>query len=231
MRSLTPWHFGAALLCIGWLPLVGQIRQVAPEATAYIDLSSTSRLRLLVLSKWQDGAQVQEQIGSSFDIYFDPIVKLRRIFIFDRDEAKSRAFTISPGYRYLSAGNNPPEHRLLCDVTFRLPLEGGTSLSNQNQIDFRLAGKTYSWLYRNLLQMDRPIEVRHLRFDPYISAEASYNSRYTKWSETALTAGINFPVSKLLRIEGYYQHKNQTGTGPTRKVDTLGLKLNFFLRH
>jgi Protein of unknown function (DUF2490) len=216
------------LLCR--LSAMAQVEQFVPEVNVFFPLNGDTRLRFISTSNREDGTKSQAQIGMSFDFYVKPIVKLRRVFSADLDDSKSRLLLISPGYRYLPASSSPEENRFLLDATGRLPLKIGLSVSDRNRVEFRFIAGVYSWRYRNLITIDRPVHMKHYVLGPYASAEVFYDSRYSKWSETALTAGSTFPVCRWLQLDVYYEHDNETGKVPNQQVNVFGAKANLFFR-
>jgi len=50
---------------------------------------------------------------------------------------------------------------------------------------------------RNRLSVERAVFIHSYAFTPYLRAEAYYDSHYSKWSATLLTAGVSFPIKFL----------------------------------
>ena len=63
------------------------------------------------------------------------------------------------------------------------------------------------------------------------SVECYYNSRYDKWSTTAIYAGAIFPLGSKVELNPYYEHQNSTGMAPNQQINALGLILNLFFRN
>jgi hypothetical protein len=60
--------------------------------------------------------------------------------------------------------------------------------------------------------------------------EVYYDSRYDKFSRTALTAGSTFPAARHLELEGYIEHQNDTGGSPNRTLNVVGAVVNLYSR-
>jgi hypothetical protein len=60
------------------------------------------------------------------------------------------------------------------------------------------------------------------------SAEFFYQSKFGKWSDTAVYAGCLFPIGKHAEFNPYYEHQNNTGGRTNQQLNQLGLMLNLY---
>jgi hypothetical protein len=160
--------------------------------------------------------------------FFKPLVKLKRITAFELDQSKSRPLKFRLFYRYQPAVEGPSEHRVGVEGTGRFPLVSGVLLSDRNRADLRHIDGVFSWRYCNRLTAERTVAIHGYHFMPYLRAEAFHDSRFAKWSRTALAAGSTFPVGKHLELESYYEHHNDTANSPNRQVDGVGYVLSMY---
>jgi len=101
-------------------------------------------------------------------------------------------------------------------------------LSDRNRADLDWLSGTFSWQYRNRVQFERTVRISSYHLSPYASAEFFYQSRYEKWSDTAIYAGCLFPIGRHVEFNPYYEHQNQTGRSPNQQLNQLGLMLNLY---
>ena len=134
------------------------------------------------------------------------------------------------GYRFIHPiiGNGSTEHRGVLEATARFPLVIGMLVSDRSRIDFRSVGGEYSWRYRNRLTVEGNVSVGRVAVNPYVRAEVYYDSRYNKWSRTALTAGLAFPITKHLELESYFEHQNNTEGSSNQELHAVGAVLNLY---
>ena len=134
------------------------------------------------------------------------------------------------GYRYINSfsSDSPDEHRGVLEATARYPLAIGLLLSDRSRIDLRSIGGENSWRYRNRLTVEKEFAIGRVRFGPYARGEVYYDSRYAKWSRTALIAGSTFPITRHFELEGYYEHQNDSGGSSNREVNAVGLVFNLY---
>jgi hypothetical protein len=136
------------------------------------------------------------------------------VVTFDLDDSKSRPLVFYIGYRYLPTPGQPPINRMEPVVILNFPL-GATRilLSDQNRFDLNWQGGGFTWRYRNRFQLERTVRIRSYRPSPYASVELFYNSKYGKWSDTAIYAGRLFPsesISNSIRTTSTEQHWGQS---------------------
>lgn len=228
---MTRWFSvaGMALISTAFAsPLTAQSLQNWPEVDTYLRLSSNVRLSFYAAFTRENAAASSAEIGPNIDFFLKPLVKLKRITVFQLDQSKDRPLTLRLGYRYMPSTDGTIEHRGLAEATGRFPLVRGVLLSDRNRVDFRDLNGQFVWRYRNRLSAERTVAIRGYHFTPYLRAEAFYDGESTKWSRTALTVGSTFPIGKHIELECYYEHQNDTASSPNRQVDGLGYVLSLY---
>jgi len=224
-KTIGRWAF---LTCLTCLPAHSQDVQFLPEINAHLKLSSSFRTYLEAKDDRDAGATDQFTFGPSLQFYRKPLIKLKKVTMFDLDDAKSRFLVFEAGYRYITAPNAPTDNRLLTMVTLNFPMSAGMLLSDRNRADLDWKGGGFTWRYRNRLTLERTFSIHSYHLIPYVAAEPYYESRYSKWSTTALYAGCLFPVGKHVQLNTYYEHQNNTGKSPNMPVNQVGLALNLY---
>jgi Protein of unknown function (DUF2490) len=207
-----------------------QIFQTWPEVDTYIQLNSHVRVSFFAAATRENREGTSVELGPNIDFYLKPLLKLKRITIFQLDQSKDRPLMLRVGYRYIPSTNGPTEHRGILELTGRYPLVRGSLLSDRNRLDLRYIDDELAWRYRNRLTAERTFSIRSYHFTPYLRAEAYYDGNFHKWSRIAESVGCVFPFRKRYEIEPYYEHQNDTGTSPNRQVDALGLVLSLYFR-
>jgi hypothetical protein len=206
-----------------------QTAQVLPEINTQVKLSSDLRVDFQAKATREGGDPEQAEIGPSLDFYLKPLVRLKNVTEFDLDDAKARPLVFSIGYRYMPQANGVAEiNRIEPVVTFHFPLRAKFLLSDRNRGDLDWQNRSFSWRYRNRVEIERTLSVRSYHPAPNVGVEFFYDSRYEKWSDTATYAGCLFPIGKRLGFEPYYEHQNNTGKSPNSQLDQLGLRLGLY---
>jgi hypothetical protein len=224
-KTFCGWAFLACFVC---LPARAQETQFIPEADAYLKLNSVVRTYLQAKDDRDGGDSTQLAIGPSIQIYVKPLVKLKRVTVFDLDDSKSRALALEVGYRYIVAPGAPPENRVVLAATSNFPMKAGFFLSDRNRADLDWKSGSFTWRYRNKLTVERSFSIYSYHLIPYVAAEPFYESQYGKWSTTSLYGGSLFPVGKHVEFNTYYEHDNNTGKHPNRQLNSVGLALYLF---
>jgi hypothetical protein len=205
------------------------VKQFWPEVDVYVPIASDIRFDFQAKDTREGQQSIQLQIGPSVEFYLKPLVRLRDESTLPKDEARSRLLVISAGYRYLPA---PPrgqaENRIVLAATPTYPLGWKIALSDRNQMELRFIGGVFSWRYRNRIALQRPFQIHSYKFTPYARCEFYYSSQYSKWYDTAISAGTKLPVTKRIEFDTYYEHQNQTNRSPNKQIQSLGLVLNVF---
>jgi hypothetical protein len=222
----------AALLFVSFgIPAVAQTEQFWPELSTYVKLDDRMRFYFLATTVKESSDSTEGEVGPNLDFYFKSLRKRHRALnLFGLDESKSKLVMVRVGYRYIFplTGDAPSEHRGVLELTGRYDLPGGILASDRNRFDFRLIGGEYSWRYRNRLTVEREFAIGRFRFVPYARGEVYYDSRYDKFSRTALTAGSTFPVTRHLELEGYFEHQDDSGGSPNRTLNAVGAVVNLY---
>jgi len=206
-----------------------QSAQFLPEIDTYLEVNSDVRLWFEAKGTREGRTPVQSEIGPSIDLYIKSLPKLIDLAKLESDNSESRLLILSVGYRYLAAaGNAPGTNRIEPVTTLQGAIQGGFRVWDRNRFDLDWQNGGYTWRYRNRFQLERGFTFGHHRITPYASAEVYYQSRYQKWSETDLYAGLRLPLGKVVALNAYYDHENNTGKAPNQQVNALGLALNLY---
>jgi hypothetical protein len=204
-------------------PARAQDDQFLPEIDAYFRGSSEFRYYFQAKQTREGGDPTQAELGPSVEFYLKPWIHLRGAAGSDLDEAKKRALVFAVGYRYLPSPSAPTTNRLRLDLTSHVPLKAKILLTDRNRADLDWQNGGSNWRYRNKLTVERSFTIRSFAFRPYVAVEPFYESKYHKWSTTALYAGSIFPVGKHVEFDIYYEHQNNTGKSPNQTLNQLGL--------
>ena len=201
-----------------------QTDQLLPEIDLNYRLSSVVRATFQAKRTREGGKPTSAEIGPGIEFYLKPLVRLRKVNEFDPDDAKSRPLVFALGYRYLPSPNAPPVNRMEPTLTIHFPVTRFL-LTDKSRADLDWSQGNFSWRYRNRAQIEKRITIRRYHPAPYVSAEFFYQSKYEKWSETALYAGCLFPIGKRFEFDPYYEHQNNSGKRPNQQLNQLGLRL------
>jgi hypothetical protein len=206
-----------------------QTDQFLPEIDAFYEITSPVRIWFQTKETSEAGDPVTAEIGPSLDFYVKSPIRLRDVTAFDLDDSKSRALVISIGYRYLPTPGVPPTNRMEPLFTLNNPVPRiNFLLSDRNRADLDWKGGTFTWRYRNRVQLERTLKWGSYHLSPYASVELFYESQYEKWATTALSAGCLFPIGGHFELNPYYEHQNNTGKSPNQQLNQAGLMLNMY---
>ena len=219
---------GVLFIVLACLPVRAQNVQFLPEVDTYVKLNSIFQAYLEAKSDQDGGDPLQAGIGPSLQLYLKPLIKLKEVTAFDLDDAKKRMFVLETGYRYLVAPNTPTTNRMLNSATFNFPLRAGFHMSDRNRADLDWISGRFTWRYRNKLTVERTVAVHSYHLIPYGAVEPYYESKYSKWSTTALYAGCLLPVGQHVEFNPYYEHENNTGGHKNHPENAVGLALYLF---
>jgi hypothetical protein len=224
-KTIWRWAF---LACFACLPARAQDTQFLPEVDGYLKLNSVVRTYLQAKDDREGGDSTQFAIGPSIQFYLKPLIKLKRVTVFDLDDSKSRALVVEVGYRYIVAPNAPTENRMVLAVTSNFPMKANFLISDRNRADLDWKNGSFTWRYRNKLTVERTFSIHSYHLIPYVAAEPFYESQYSKISTTSLYAGCLLPVGKHVEFNPYYEHDNNTNKHPNKQVESVGLAGYFF---
>jgi hypothetical protein len=199
-----------------------------PEIDANFKLNSYMRFVFQAKDTREGGDPTQAEVGPSVEFYLKPLLRLKDVTVFDLDDAKSRPLVLAVGYRWVPSPGKPTINRMEPVLTFHIPMTARLLITDRNRADLDWSNGSFNWRYRNRLTVERRFTISNYHPAPYISAEAFYESQYTKWSSTNLYAGCLLPVGKHVEFDPYYEHENNTGKHPNQQVNAIGLILNLF---
>jgi hypothetical protein len=224
------WGIVALLCLLSCSPVRAQtsVTEILPEIDTYLKLNSKVRFVFQVKDTREGGDPTQVEIGPSVEFYFKPLLRLQHLTTFEIDPSKSRPLVLAVGYRYVPSPGKPTMNRLEPVVTSHLPMKGGILISDRNRADLDWSQGKFTWRYRNRLTVERRLALRSYHPAPYVSAEVFYESKYAKWSTTALYVGCLLPIGKHVQFDPYYEHENNTGKHPNQQVNAVGLMLNLY---
>jgi hypothetical protein len=228
IHRINSWLFVTALFVLSGSPVLAQSVNFVPETDFHLELNSYLRVYLQAKDDRDAGASDQFSIGPSVQFYLRPLLKLKKITVFDLDDSKARPLVLEVGYRRLLAPNTPSTNRMEPELTFHFPLVAGLLISDRNRADLDWKSGTFTWRYRNKLTLERTFAVNSYHFIPYIAAEPYYVEQYHKWSTTDLYAGCLLPVGKHFQFNPYYEHEKNTGTQKSEPKTYIGLVLSLF---
>jgi hypothetical protein len=203
-----------------------QVDELLPEIDVHYKVSPNVRVTFQAKETREGGNPTQAEIGPSVALYLKPLVRLKRVTVFDLNDEKSRALVLSIGYRYLPSPDSPSVNRVEPVATFNFPMRASFLLTDRNRADLDWKTGKFSWRYRNRLQIERRLAIRSYHPALYAAVELFYQSQYKKWSDTAIYAGCLFPLGKHLEFDPYYEHQNITGKKPNQQFNQLGLVLS-----
>jgi Protein of unknown function (DUF2490) len=227
-RCFTWWFSTALFLLLLGLRASAQIDEFLPEIDVHYKVSRGVRLTFQAKETREGSDPTQAEIGPSIAFYLKPLVRLRRVTVFDLNDEKSRPLVLSIGYRYLPSSASPSVNRVEPVATFHFPVKAGFLLTNRNRADLDWKTGKLLWRYRNRSQIERRFAIFSYHPAPYASVEFFYQSQYKKWSDTAIYAGCLFPLGKHLEFDPYYEHQNNTGKSPSQQLNQFGLVLSVY---
>jgi hypothetical protein len=216
------------LICIVCGLSHAQDTQFLPEIDSTFTVNSRVGLFLQAKDDREGGDPQQFTFGPSIQLYFKPLLRLKRVTMFDLNDVKKRMLVFESGYRAITTPNAPGTNRAIEAITFHLPIMLRILLTDRNRADLDWQAGTFTWRFRNKLTAERTVSTSSYHFIPYVAAEPFYESQYGKWSTTDLYAGCRFPVRKVVQFDLYYQHENNTGKSPNRQDTFFGATLNLF---
>jgi hypothetical protein len=199
-----------------------------PEVVLYRNLRSDLRLEFQAKDTRENGDPTEAEVGPSLDLFLKPLLRLKRITLYDLDRAKARELALSFGYRYVPTPGTPAVNRVILQAQPNLPIKGKLLLSDYSRGELNFSNGALSWRYRNRLTVERALTIHSYHPIPYASSEFYYDSNYRKWSSTELSSGALLPVGKHAQFDLYYEHENNTGKKPNQQVNAVGLVLNLY---
>jgi hypothetical protein len=212
--NVNKWRpAGTLVVLLMNLPASSQTLEFLPEINTHVELNHRVRLLFQAKQTRENGEPVQGEIGPSLDTYVGPKTDIKLLLL-------------SFGYRVLPSARAPLTHRVLMIAKPRISLAWKLELTDRNRGELNASEGDLTWRYRNRLELARQIAISTYHPTPYANVEVFYDSKFHKWSSTAVEVGCRFPVRRHAEIEAYYEHQNNTGKAPNEQVDALGLMLN-----
>jgi hypothetical protein len=203
-----------------------EINEIWPEIDFYKKLTQYTRLFFQAQSTRDDGDVQQVKLGTYMDFYFKPIASLRDKDEQETDASRTRPLLFRLGYNYIPSPNSATEQRVVMELSPRWPLFAGIVAIDRNGGDLRWIGGKFSTRYRNRLTLERIFKRDKHSITPYARIEETFDTRYGKWNNTAITAGAVYVLRKHWELEAYLQHQNDTSKHPNKQINALGLKLD-----
>jgi hypothetical protein len=226
----TTRRFLAALagLTVGGTIAQAQLPEVLPQADVYLRIKPSFQVYFQVEGEREDGNPVQMTLGPTAQFYLKPLLKLKKITSFDRDDAKKRPFVIETGYRNIIHPGEANENRWENVATFHLPLFASILLSDGNTVDRNWQGGVYTWKYSQKVTLERAFAIGHFHLIPGTEVSTDYQSQYSKFSSTSIEAKCNFPITKSIQLSADWEHQNNTGKKPNKQINNVGLGAHFY---
>lgn len=190
-----------------------QTVEFLPEINTHLRLKPRINLLFQAKQTRENGGPTQGEIGPSLDTYWGT-------------GSNKKLLLLSLGYRYLPSAYSPTTHRVLMIATPKLFQKAKFVISDRNRGELNFSRGDLTWRYRNRLQIEREVTIARYHPIPYANAEVYFDSKFQKWSSTAIQVGSKFPIRKHADIELYYEHQNNTGPTPNQQVSATGLVLN-----
>jgi hypothetical protein len=195
-------------------------QQFLPELDVYHRFADSWGFLFQAKNTKESGESTQAEFGPS--LTYD-VNRWRTV------NTKAPLVSTSIGYRYLPSPAQPPTNRLEPVVTFNFEARERFVMWDRNRGDLDWQQGTFQWRYRNRLNLGFKSHIRGYELTPYGAVEVFYESKYSKWSDTALYAGCLFPVGKHFVLDPYYEHQNATGNKKHNEVyDQVGLVLRMY---
>jgi Protein of unknown function (DUF2490) len=205
----SPWSFAQDVT-----------EQFLPEVDVYRRFDSAWGLKFQAKNTKESSESTQVEIGPS--LTYD-VNRWRTV------TNKLSIVSMSVGYRYLPSPNQPPTNRLEPVFTLNYEKNGRILLWDRNRGDLDWQEGGFTWRYRNRLNLGYKSYIHGYELTPYAAVEAFYESKYGKWSDTAIYAGCLFPMGKRFELDPYYEHQNSTGNKKHNEVyDQFGLVLRMY---
>jgi hypothetical protein len=138
--------------------------------------------------------------------------------------------TLAPTYLYVDQqpfpGRRIREHRLVLNVTGKVTL-GRVTFTDRNLFERRVRQHSTDFLvYRNRLQIDRPVQLGTFRFKPFLADELWYSTQPgTKgrqgWFRNRLSTGLGKQINDSFYAEVFYLYQ-QDGVSRPGNLHALG---------
>jgi hypothetical protein len=114
---------------------LAQETEALPELDFYWRLNANLRFRAQASDTREGGDPTQLTIGPYLELYLKPLVRLKRVTVFDLDAAKKRPLFVSVGDLYFTTPGSLATNRTVLTATSHFPLKLGSLLSDTNRLD------------------------------------------------------------------------------------------------
>jgi len=194
--------------------------QFLPEIDVFHRFDDSWGLLFQAKNTKESGESTQAEFGPS--LTYD-IKRWRTV------NSKAPLVSAAIGYRYLPSPEQPATNRLEPVVTFNFEVKKRLLMWDRNRGDLDWQEGAFTWRYRNRFNLGYKSYIRRYELTPYAAVEGFYESKYRKWSDTAVYAGCLFPIGKHYVLDPYYEHQNSTGNKKHNEVyNQLGLVLRLY---
>ena len=202
--------------------------QVWPEADFYYRFNDRYRVRFVAsLTKDREAKDLTDGTFEwDIDVGLMPILRPR--LYEDPNTETGRFLFFRAGYAYLPAFSGENEHRGIAEITARLPLPAKVLLSDRSRGEVRSLGGDISTRYRNQIKVERDFAVSKFKLTTFGYAEFFYDTRFSAWSRTEYSGGIDIPVRKRWVFEANYLRQNNKQPQKSN-VNAVGLVIQWYL--
>jgi len=211
----------------------GQQSQTGGEFWPAVDahVQFADNLRLLGFTELKRGAELTNQqvdVGLGLGYQWK---RIRKPHLENIDPDKEHLFVFGGAYEYLHTVSGEPkyENRLVVEALAGTRPVSRLLIRDRNRVEFRWVNGVYSTRYRNNLLVEYDVTAGKLRFTPYTSAAAFYDSANHSWDQEQYTAGVEWPCKRVVMLQTYYLRQNCTTCNPAH-LNIGGLTLNLYFR-
>ena len=191
-------------------PLGAQLREVPPRADNQLrpEVSLTVPVRSALNVQLSGQIHVGQHASRVVQTRAGVTVQLRA----------SDRLTLATGYQQLNgrpgAGPTVREHRPTLAATLDLPLPGGVTLSDRNQVERRFRGATRSTRYRNRITIEREVGSGSGAARLFLSDEVYFDSRYQRFVRNQIMIGAARRFARAVTAELYLMRQNDGRARP-----------------
>ena len=231
--------FLATLLFAGAPARAEDRNEFWPELNAYLKVNDRTRLFLQAAFTWAEKTpspsgptRYEDSLyGAHVDYALTPVL---RQHLREEDWARNRYLWIRVGYAYTRSNGDAEktdhfrEKRGVFELNGRtLPLAADLEFTARLRLDARDRNDQDSQRYRVRLGVERSFDVGGHVVVPYVTAENSYDSRYSTWNRQLYQSGAEVEISRSWRIEPYLALQKDSRSEPST-TRIVGLALKFY---
>ncbi len=181
----------ATLILVAGAFAAAQAPQFLPEVDVYLKVNPKARVYFQAKGDRDEGAPIQSTLGPSLQLYFKPLVKLKKVSEFDLDDSKQRPLVFEAGYRYITAPNEPTDNRFMPLATFNFPMKGDFLVTDRNRADLDWKGGEFKWRYRNKLTLETDFRNPLLSFNSSDQCRTVLYEPILKMEHYGLVCGLS----------------------------------------